>query len=60
MLAYGALVRTQDDYMRMSDSTAMECMHQFFSAVVALFRELYLQSPTARYIVRIMARNAAR
>jgi hypothetical protein len=60
MLAYGVPARTQDDYMCMSDSAAMECMHQFFGVVVALFGELYLQSPTAKYTARIMARNAAR
>jgi hypothetical protein len=29
MLAYGAPADTQDDYLRMSESTAMECMYKF-------------------------------
>nr|XP_051210969.1 uncharacterized protein LOC127328407 [Lolium perenne] len=30
MLAYGAPADTQDDYLRMSESTAIECMYKFY------------------------------
>ena len=60
MLAYRDPADTQDDYMRMAESTAQECMYRFCKAVVAVFGELYLRSPTAEYTAWIMVRNAAR
>jgi hypothetical protein len=60
MLAYGAHVDTQDDYIRMSESTSQESMYRFRTAVAAVFGKLYLRSPTAEDTTRIMARNEAR
>jgi hypothetical protein len=37
MLAYGAPGDSQDDYIRMVESTAMECMSRFCRAVVLVF-----------------------
>ena len=41
MLAYGAPADTQDDYLRMSESTAIECMYKFCRAVVGKFGKYY-------------------
>ena len=46
MLAYGAPADTQDDYLRMSESTAIECMYKFYRAVVGKFGKYYLRGPT--------------
>ncbi|KAK1631803.1 hypothetical protein QYE76_006118 [Lolium multiflorum] len=60
MLAYGAPADTQDDYLRMSESTAIECMYKFYRAVVGKFGKYYLRGPTEEETARIMAQNAAR
>ncbi|KAK1644998.1 hypothetical protein QYE76_062803 [Lolium multiflorum] len=60
MLAYGAPADTQDDYLRMSESTAIECMYKFCQAVVGKFGKYYLRGPTEEETARIMAQNAAR
>jgi hypothetical protein len=60
MLAYGAPADTQDDYLRMSESTAIECMYKFCRAVVGKFGKYYLRGPTEEETARIMAQNAAR
>ncbi|KAK1618171.1 hypothetical protein QYE76_023688 [Lolium multiflorum] len=59
MLAYGAL-RYTDDYLRMSESTAIECMYKFCRAVVGKFGKYYLRRPTEEETARIMTQNAAR
>ncbi|KAK1665945.1 hypothetical protein QYE76_054104 [Lolium multiflorum] len=60
MLAYGAPADTQDDYLRMSESTTIECMYKFCRAVVGKFGKYYLRGPTEEETARIMAQNAAR
>jgi hypothetical protein len=58
ILAYGAHVNTRDDYMRMTRSTAIECLYQFNKAVVEVLGEPYLRAPTGEDTTRIMAQNA--
>ncbi|KAK1660618.1 hypothetical protein QYE76_048777 [Lolium multiflorum] len=60
MLAHGAPADTQDDYLRMSESIAIECMYKFCRAVVGMFGKYYLRGPTEEETARIMAQNAAR
>ena len=44
MLAYGAPGDQQDDYARMAESTALECLYKFCRAVVGVFGGQYLRS----------------
>jgi hypothetical protein len=60
MLAYGAPADAQDDYLRMSESTAIECMYKFCRAVVGHFGKNYLGGPTEAETTRIMAQNSPR
>jgi hypothetical protein len=60
MLAYGAPADPQDDYLRMSGSTAIECMYKFCRAMVGHFCKYYLRGPTEAETARIMAQNVAR
>ena len=60
MLAYGAPADSQDDYLRMSESTAIECMYRFCRAVVGKFGKDYLRGTNEAETARIMAQNAAR
>ena len=46
MLALGVCADTMNEYCRTSESTAMECMGRFCSAVRAEFEEYYLRKPT--------------
>ncbi|KAK1665704.1 hypothetical protein QYE76_053863 [Lolium multiflorum] len=60
MLAYGAPGDTADDYLRMAESTALECFYRFCRAVIAVFGDYYLRSPTVEDTERILATNEAR
>jgi hypothetical protein len=44
-----------DDYIRMTESMAMECMYRFYKAVVVVFGPTYLRTPNAEDTAQIMA-----
>jgi hypothetical protein len=60
MLAYGAPGDAQDDYIRMAESTAMECMSRFCRAVVSVFGSDYLGTPNEENTTHFLAQNAGR
>ena len=60
MLAYGAPGDGADDYLRMAESTALDCFYRFCRAVIAVFGDFYLRSPTVEDTQRILATNEAR
>ena len=60
MLAYGTPGDAKDELLRMSESTAIECMYKFCRAVVGKFGKDYLRGPNEAETARIMAQNAAR
>jgi len=60
MLAYEAPGDQQEDYARMAESIALECMYKFCRAVVGCFGGQYLRAPNAEGAARILAKNEAR
>jgi hypothetical protein len=46
MLAYEAPGDSVDDYLRKAESTTLDCFYRFYRAVIAVFRDIYLRSPT--------------
>jgi hypothetical protein len=60
MLAYGAPGDSaDDDYLRMAESTAFDCFYRFYRAVIAVFGDIYLRSPTVKDTAQILAFNEA-
>jgi hypothetical protein len=59
MLAYGALGDAHDDYIRMAESTVMECMYRFCRAVVLVFGLDYMRTVNEEYTAWIPAQNKA-
>ena len=60
MLSYGASADFLDDYVRMGESTIIECLKHFVKVVVEVFSEQYLRAPNAEDTARLMAINHAR
>ncbi|XP_024200461.1 uncharacterized protein LOC112203771 [Rosa chinensis] len=54
MLAYGIGADVVDDYLRISESTAIEAMKRFVQAVISVFRAEYLRKPTSDDISRLL------
>jgi hypothetical protein len=60
LLAYGAPSDSADDYLRMAESTAIDCLYMFCRAVIAVFGKQYLRTPVVEDITRILAVNESR
>jgi hypothetical protein len=60
MLAYGSPGDSTDDYLRMAESIAFDCFYRFCMAVIAVFGDIYLRSPTVQDTAQILAFNKAR
>ena len=60
MLAYEIPGDLVDEYVRMSESTCLLSMYNFWKAVVAVFGPEYLRQPTAADTERLLAINAFR
>ena len=54
MLAYGVPADNVDDYVRIGETTARRCLHEFVHAVVALFGPEYLRRPTPEDLQRLL------
>ena len=54
MLAYGLPADATDEYVKIGESTAIESMKRFCRAIVEIFAEQYLRSPTASDIARLL------
>ncbi|XP_019240160.1 PREDICTED: uncharacterized protein LOC109220152 [Nicotiana attenuata] len=53
MLAYGLPADATDEYVKIGESTAIESLKRFCRAVVEVFGEQYLRSPTPNDVARL-------
>ena len=60
MLAYGMAADACDEYCRLGESTAQECMRRFVIAVRGSFESIYLRQPTKEDLECQMAINKDR
>ncbi|XP_075481327.1 uncharacterized protein LOC142522042 [Primulina tabacum] len=54
MLAYALPADATDEYIQIRESTAIQCMLRFCRAIVEVFAEQYLRSPTANDVARLL------
>ena len=53
-LAYGGGADTVDEYVRLGETTARKCLHEFSAAIINLFGDEYLRRPTAADLERLL------
>ena len=53
-LAYGAPADHYDEYVRIGETTALNCLHNFCKCVIEIFKDTYLRSPTSEDIQRLL------
>ncbi|KAK3183435.1 hypothetical protein Dsin_030721 [Dipteronia sinensis] len=60
MLAYGVAADAVDEYVRIGESTAIESLKKFVRAVIEIFSDEYLRSPSSNDIARLLAEGEHR
>ncbi|XP_056842963.1 uncharacterized protein LOC130495572 [Raphanus sativus] len=53
-LAYGGAADTVDEYVRLGETTARKCLHQFCAGIIHLFGDQYLRRPTPEDLRRLL------
>ncbi|XP_016651027.1 PREDICTED: uncharacterized protein LOC103336966 [Prunus mume] len=54
MLAYGCSADSTDEYYRLGESTALECLRKFCSVIEAVYGQWYLRSPNLTDLYRLL------
>ncbi|CAM8934568.1 unnamed protein product [Rhodiola kirilowii] len=60
ILAYGVSADAVDDYVRIGETTAIECVKKFASDVITIFESEYLRKPNSDDIQRLLQMGEAR
>ncbi|KAF5450133.1 hypothetical protein F2P56_030508, partial [Juglans regia] len=60
ILAYGVSGDFVDEYLRIAENTATECLKKFVKAVIFIFSNEYLRSPNDNDIARLLAVGESR
>jgi hypothetical protein len=55
MLAYGGPADRLDEYIRMGESTILECVNKFTRTIVEEYGDIYLREPNEQDIARLLA-----
>ena len=54
MLAYGIAADYVDEYLKIGESTTLECLKNFCAGVVQIFGQEYLRKPTQADVDRLL------
>ncbi|XP_057739831.1 uncharacterized protein LOC130956911 [Arachis stenosperma] len=54
MLAYGVAADAVDDYVRIGESTTIECLEKFVEGVISVFQDEYLRKPNPNDVHRLL------
>jgi hypothetical protein len=60
MLAYGVSGDFMDEYLRIAENTATQCLQYFVKSVISIYYDKYLRSPNSNDISRLLEVNARR
>ena len=55
MLAYGVAADAVDGYVRIAESTSIESLKMFVQAIIGVFGNEYLRTPTNANICRLLS-----
>uniref|UniRef100_A0A0D3AT07 DDE Tnp4 domain-containing protein n=1 Tax=Brassica oleracea var. oleracea TaxID=109376 RepID=A0A0D3AT07_BRAOL len=53
-LAYGGAADSLDEYVRLAETTARKCLHNFTAGIISLFGDEYLRRPTHEDLQRLL------
>ena len=53
-LAYGGGADTVDEYVRLAETTARKCLHNFTAGIISLFGDEYLRRPSLEDLERLL------
>ncbi|XP_048633743.1 putative nuclease HARBI1 isoform X2 [Brassica napus] len=54
LLAYGTAADAVDEYLRLGETTALSCLHNFTDGIIHIFGEEYLRRPTPEDLQRLL------
>ncbi|XP_015950820.3 uncharacterized protein LOC107475674 [Arachis duranensis] len=54
MLLYGVAADAVDDYVRIDESTTIECLEKFVEGVISVFEDEYLRKPNPNDVQRLL------
>ncbi|XP_072087048.1 uncharacterized protein [Arachis hypogaea] len=54
MLAYGVAADAVDDYVRIGESTTIECLEKFVEGIISVFKDEYLRKPNPNDVQRLL------
>ncbi|CAN1268340.1 Protein ALP1-like [Linum perenne] len=60
MLAYGCSADSLDEYCRMGETTSLECLRKFCSAIINIYGAPYLRAPNVDDLRRLLHHSARR
>ncbi|KAF8377336.1 hypothetical protein HHK36_030713 [Tetracentron sinense] len=60
ILAYGASADSTNEYIRISESTAILCMKKFYRTIVEVFGDEYLRTPNINDVTRLLKKSEER